>query len=763
MYSMHKYWARKPANVVREYIFTYAREGETVLDPFNGSGVTVLEALKLNRKAIGIDVDPTSMFITNATSIFIDIEDLKNTFEKIKKNIFVKINNYYLTKCSKCRKPAQIIQILIEDDLPIKINYECSICELKQLKEFDKNDQLNLKKINKTQIPYWVPPDDLVWNSRINVHKGMKLVDLFSHRNLIALSILFHEIELVANKDIQLILKLAFSAALAQCSKLLLRSPGQGPGWKIRGFWIPPNRYEMNVWHYFVNRFKKVLKGKEESNKLIGDKSKNLELFHKSSTDLSFIDDNSVDYIFTDPPYGDSIPYSELNRFWPAWLKQKPIFDDEIIISNSPIRKEKNKENYAKLIRNVYKELFRVLKPGKFMTITFHNTDIFLYNLIIRAAVITGFDLQKSVYQPPASISAKAQLAPYGSAIGDYYIRFQKPSTFNKMQTLEDLDTKIYENIIIQSVKKILAERGEPTAYTYIVNSYSLIYQELKKRGYLFTAENGIDDVLKKNIGIEFVLVTVGKNSKLWWFKDPNSVKFLERVPLSERVENTIINKLNQFERISFDDVLQSVYLTFPNSLTPDTNSILSILKEYAEQTSDRKWRTKLIVKNRISQHDIIVNNLCKLGKKCGFEVYGDTSDFRKELSFDIKNEFMTRIRGIDVIWFTNNKITHIFEVENSTGITEALVRASNIPYSIKRIIVIPDEREKLLIRKINEPFIKEQLSNNPWLFIRYDAFNDFYEKNKRKRSLSSDEILDLSKLPSTLVEQNSLDLYPQE
>ena len=749
MYLMHKYWARKPSNVVNEYVFTYAREGETVLDPFNGSGVTVLEAIKLNRKAIGVDVDPVSKFLTEATAVNIDIDELVKTFEKIKENVFDEIEKYYITTCQHCKKKSRILQILIQDGEPWKIFHDCSTCKKKDTKTFDENDSKNLKKIDKMQIPYWVPEVELIHNSRINIHKGMKYTDLFSHRNLIALSIIFNEIEKVHNKNLQLVLKLAFSGSLAQCSKLLVRTPGQGPGWKIRGFWIPPNRYEMNVWHYFENRVKKVLKGKEESNKLIGGRDKNLEIFQRSATDLSFLDDNSIDYIFTDPPYGDSVPYLELNIFWSAWLKQKGLFDDEIIISDSPVRREKNKENYAKLIRIAYKELYRVLKPGKYRTLTFHNTDIFLYNLMIRAAVITGFELQKSVYQPPATISAKAQLAPYGSAVGDYYIRFQKPMSFGskKLISTEQLDEQIYENIIVQSVKKIIAERGEPTAYPHVINSYSIISNELQKRGYLFTAESTIEDVLKKNIGTEFELV--GDKKNLWWFKDPNAVKFLDRVPLTERVESTVVNRLSGYERVSYDDILQSVYLTFPNALTPDTSAILPVLNEYAEKTSDGKWRAKLIVKNRISQHDTIVNDLCKLGEKCGFDVYGDTDEYRKNIEFDVDPHALSRIKEIDAIWYCNNKIDTIFEVEHTTGITEAIVRGSNIDYKVTKIIVIPDEREKKLARKVNEPFLHERLQKDPWLFIRYDAFLAFYEKNRRKKRIEPKQLFDLHKPPT--------------
>ena len=747
MYGMHKYWARKPANVVSQYINTYSKKGETVLDPFNGSGVTVLESIKLDRNAIGIDVSAFGIFLTEVTSIPVDIEKLKEAFKTLEINISNEIlKSFYDTICPVCNNHAEIKQILLLDNTPSLIKYTCSHCTTSRSmleKSFDNNDRKNEEKINKIKIPFWVPTDKLIHNSRINIPRGMKYTDLFPHRNLIVLSIIFNEIEKISNKNIKLCLKLAFSRNLAQASKLLVFTPGSGPSWKIRGFFIPVKRMELNVWHYFQNSFDKILKGKEESNRLIGDKNKNLKLHHQSSTDLSNIPDNSIDYIFTDPPYGDSVPYLELNVLWSKWLKKTEPFADEIIITDSPERREKNNQNYAKLIRRTYKELYRVLKPGKFLTVTFHNTDIELYNLMIRAALITGFELEQSIYQPPATISAKAQLAPYGSAIGDYYIRFKKSDSCQLPGS--GISTQIYNNIIIQSVKKIIAERAEPTAFTHIVNSYPVIYNELKKRGHLFDATADISSVIKNSS--EFTLT----KQKEVWFKNPSSIKFLDRIPLRERVESVIINKLNEYDRVTYDQILESVYVTFPDALTPETNSILSTLKEYAEKTSDKKWRAKMLVKQRISQHDSLVNSLCKLGQKCGYDVYGDTDAYRTNLNFKVTPEQLTRIKEIDCIWYKNNKIDTIFEVENSTGITEAFVRASNIPYKIKRCIVIPEERENLLVRKTQEPFIKEQLKKSPWAFIRYDYLFDFIEKNKRKKTLEKKQLFALHIPPGKL------------
>jgi len=50
MYSMHKYWSRKPSEIIAEYIESYTEPGDIILDAFSGSGVTIIEALKLGRK-----------------------------------------------------------------------------------------------------------------------------------------------------------------------------------------------------------------------------------------------------------------------------------------------------------------------------------------------------------------------------------------------------------------------------------------------------------------------------------------------------------------------------------------------------------------------------------------------------------------------------------------------------------------------------------------------------------------------------------------
>jgi adenine-specific DNA methylase len=97
MYLMHKYWARKPHNVVGEYIEHYSKKGEIVLDPFVGSGVTAIEALKKGRKAVAIDLDPISTFITRMTLIPADPKNIAKAYEEVKRKVRNEIGKLYET------------------------------------------------------------------------------------------------------------------------------------------------------------------------------------------------------------------------------------------------------------------------------------------------------------------------------------------------------------------------------------------------------------------------------------------------------------------------------------------------------------------------------------------------------------------------------------------------------------------------------------------------------------------------------------------
>ena len=102
----------------------------------------------------------------------------------------------------------------------------------------------------------------------------------------------------------------------------------------------------------------------------------------------SGIVDNSIDYIFTDPPFGANIMYSELNFLWESWLKIRTNNREEAISNKT---QNKGIFEYQELMLLCFKEYFRVLKPGKWMTVEFSNTSAAVWNAIQTSLQRAGF------------------------------------------------------------------------------------------------------------------------------------------------------------------------------------------------------------------------------------------------------------------------------------------------------------------------------------------------------------------------------------
>lgn len=792
MYLMHKYWARKPHNVVSEYIKFYSKGGDIVLDPFAGSGITAIEAIKAGRKAISIDLNPISAFMVRCTAMLIDLKKFEEAFREIERNVKDKVNELYETKCEKCGNNATIICTHWKEKIPIKIYYSCFTCKKKLSKNIEFEDLENIKKIERSEIPYWYPKRKLAYNGKefIKKEKSESIKDLYTKRNLITLSILYNQIEKIDNPKFQEIFKFAFTSMSHLASKLTPVRPTRPMSsfWAIQSYWTPPIFMESNVWILFnstINGPQGMIKGKTDSNnqiqsykeaKKFSDLNDGANIFIKTFNALELKDiipENSVDYVFTDPPYGGSIQYFELSTLWASWLKIDLNYNDEVTINKN---QNKDFEYYHKMLRASFKEIYKVLKPGKYLTVTFHSTDIRVWNSIIKAVVMVGFELEKIIYQPPARPSAKGLLQPYGSAVGDYYIRFRKPE-IEVLQTEKEIDLKTYEMEVIDAAQRIIGERGEPTIYQYILNG---IMAELQGGRRVPIGAKNIEEVLKEHVGKEFELIpikdekekTVGKK---WWLKGAD-ISHFSQPTLSDRVENSVVRVLERNVKVSFDDILQAVFIEFPNALTPDAEKIKDVLKEYAVM-SDGKWQLKPELKQNLTEsaHNKMIYLLASLGEKAGFDIWVGQKE-QGEIYNKIKLDSLVtikkptwrfvntlnwdRVNQIDVIWHEQGRISFEFEVENTTAITEAISRGSNIPHNnLKRIIVIPKEREKLLYRKMKDPMINENVIKNNWQFIFYQDLEKFFNKQTKKINIL--EFEKLFKIPKeTKQTQNSLNLY---
>lgn len=418
IYAMHKYWSKKPPNIVAFFIEKYSRKGDIVLDPFSGYGVTGIEALRLGRKTVLIDLNPIATLISKVIIEPLNPKELESVFKKFQEKVKPQIDELYGIRCPYCGKRAVATHYIHRNDTIEKIWFECPNCGLRKGEKIVSEEDLRTYyTLTYKNVPFWVPEKiEMFDNSRINSRRDMSIEDFFTPRNLYAASILYKEIENISDLNIKDFFKMVFTGALPQMSNMVFVVKNRGKfngkthaskeevgSWAI-GYWIPSEHFEINVWRCFENRYKKVIKGKKEAIRVLGNvritkywndivsgKAEAL-ISTTTATDLSFIPDESIDYILTDPPHGDRVPYLELSALWASWLRINLDFDKEIVVSDA---KERNKDikDYKQLLYKSFKEIHRVLKAGKFASVIFNNLDDETWLSFLDILTSSGFEI----------------------------------------------------------------------------------------------------------------------------------------------------------------------------------------------------------------------------------------------------------------------------------------------------------------------------------------------------------------------------------
>lgn len=459
-YFMHKYWGKKPATGISPLVEKYTNPGDTIIDPFSGYGVFCCEAYLKNRNVIVNDLNPIANFIAhNLFSNDVNISRVKRVWEKIKAEMSTFINEWYnITIGEKTYLPISVLRN--KDGLPLQFTFKdgrkTSIEDIpeKLAKDF-------CEKENNYKITDWYPMVSIIENSRISARPNMTIKDLFTKRTLAChakLLSLINKYAAGSDKDLFLI---AFTANLANCSKLVppIKSRGAlAQGAWMTGFYIGETYIENNVLHYYENRIRKAIKGKEDFlNALLGDLMKEpiRSTFKITNFDAKRLQlpDNSVDYVFTDPPYGDSVPYFEQSVIWNSWLQFVPDYQQEIVISDSNQR-HKDIEAFEHDINSAFSEIRRVLKDNKYFSLTFHSLSGLEWKAVSNACVFNNFNvvdykwLEQKTYPP-------RQLNRVKSIKGDVLVTFRKNPAPVHLRVCDDSQfIRIIAEFITETIKK---------------------------------------------------------------------------------------------------------------------------------------------------------------------------------------------------------------------------------------------------------------------------------------------------------------------
>jgi hypothetical protein len=311
----------------------------------------------------------------------------------------------------------------------------------------------------------------------------------------------------------------------------------------------------------------------------------NVQIVKGTATDLSFLATESVDYIYTDPPYGKNIPYLDLSAMWHAWLDLDVTEKDYELEAIEGGEHEKSKDDYKKLIAQSIREMFRVLKFDRWLSFVFAHKDPEFWHLIIDTAESCGFEYVGAVPQKNSSSNFHKRQNPFTVLSGQLMINFRKtknPRTIMKANLGMQLT-----DIILQTIEGIIAQHGSATL--------EQINDELIVRG----LELGFLDLLAKEYNdiTPFLLQNFSYNDKEETYSIAASKGFRSRLDVRLRIRYYLIPYLNRCERegkdARFDDIVRAIMPLLKNGKEPEGLTILSVLEDIGERFGDGCWRLK--------------------------------------------------------------------------------------------------------------------------------------------------------------------------
>ncbi|MBT5268207.1 MAG: DNA methylase, partial [Candidatus Marinimicrobia bacterium] len=272
--------------------------------------------------------------------------------------------------------------------VPVSINYTIPSSKSRFTKSPDKDDLKLIDKINSSDIPYWIPnsrlPDGYNTRQPINSHGITHVHHFYTMRANWELGALWERFLSKESRELRA-LRLALTAASPYASKLRRFRAGKKGGGPLPGtLYIASLITPPNVLMTVERNAAFILKGFKSAQSL-----KDCSVQSCQSNDgYESLLENSLDYIFIDPPFGANLNYSELNFLWESWLKVWTNNKTEAI-ENSV--QGKGASEYRHLMAACFKEAYRVLKPGRWMTVEFSNTKAAVWNSIQTALTEAGF------------------------------------------------------------------------------------------------------------------------------------------------------------------------------------------------------------------------------------------------------------------------------------------------------------------------------------------------------------------------------------
>jgi 16S rRNA G966 N2-methylase RsmD len=276
---------------------------------------------------------------------------------------------------------------------PVRINYQLGNYRFE--KDPDEEDLARIAKIEAMASSPVVPTDEIPYmhmtheRARMSAFGITHVHHFFLPRSAQALGALWAKAAAV--EDVRLRHMLLFFVEQAVWGMSLLnryqpiqqgRPGGSQVNRQLTGvYYIASQHSEVSPWYNLTLKLKRLLKA-------FSNHSTSSFPITTGTAHHMLLPSNSVDYIFTDPPFGENIYYADLNFLLESWHGVFTNAAPEAIIDQA---KKKELRDYQRLMQRCFEEYYRVLKPGRWMTVVFHNSWNAVWNAIQEAMMAAGF------------------------------------------------------------------------------------------------------------------------------------------------------------------------------------------------------------------------------------------------------------------------------------------------------------------------------------------------------------------------------------
>ena len=299
---------------------------------------------------------------------------------------------------------------------PALINY--SVGKERYEKEPSSTDHSILARIANLRLPSEVPTnafpiDEMYHGSRLAPKGFTHVHHMFLPRAAHALPAMWHRADGCADSRLRNMLLFFVEQAIWGMSVLNRYGPSHFSqvNRQLSGvYYVGSQIAEVSPWYILDGKLRRLCK----AFKPISSQA-NAAMISAGDCSSFKLAENSIDYVFTDPPFGENIYYADLNYLVESWHRVLTSSAPEAIVDQA---KGKAIADYQHLMRRCFAEYCRVLKPGRWMTVVFHNSRNAVWNAIQEAMLAAGFvvadvrtlDKKQGSYRQVTSTAVKQDL-----------------------------------------------------------------------------------------------------------------------------------------------------------------------------------------------------------------------------------------------------------------------------------------------------------------------------------------------------------------